>query len=52
MAALRERVAGPGQDRFLSQEVEATVEFVRSGAAVDAANSALAQPLQSVSAER
>ncbi|GJJ21396.1 histidine ammonia-lyase [Mycolicibacterium mageritense] len=52
VAALRERVAGPGQDRFLSQEVEATVEFVRSGAAVDAANSALAQPLQSVSAER
>jgi histidine ammonia-lyase len=41
VAALRERVAGPGVDRFLAPEIEAAVEFVRSGAAVAAANSAL-----------
>jgi histidine ammonia-lyase len=51
VAALRETVPGPGQDRFLSREVEAAVEFIRSGAAVAAANSALPQPLQGVSAE-
>ena len=34
VAALRETVPGPGQDRFLSREVEAAVEFIRSGAAV------------------
>jgi histidine ammonia-lyase len=51
VAALRERVAGPGPDRFLSDEVEAAVEFVRSGAAVAAADSALPSPLLSVSAE-
>jgi histidine ammonia-lyase len=45
VAALRETVPGPGPDRFLSPEIEATVEFVRSGAAIDAANSALAEPL-------
>jgi histidine ammonia-lyase len=39
--ALRERVAGPGPDRFLAPEVEAAVDLVRSGAAVAAANSAL-----------
>ena len=46
LAALRERVEGPGPDRFLSPEIEATVEFVRSGAAVAAADSALGAPLR------
>jgi len=46
VAALREQVAGPGVDRFLAPEIEATVEFVRSGAAIAAADSALAAPLQ------
>lgn len=45
LAALREQVAGPGPDRFLSPEIEASYEFVRSGAAVAAANSALSSPL-------
>jgi histidine ammonia-lyase len=43
---LRERVDGPGPDRFLAPEIEAAVELVRSGAAVSAANSALAEPLR------
>jgi histidine ammonia-lyase len=46
VAALRERVAGPGPDRFLSPEIEAAVDFVRSGQAVTAADSALAEPLR------
>ncbi|MDQ2748302.1 MAG: histidine ammonia-lyase [Actinomycetota bacterium] len=46
VAGLREHVAGPGPDRHLSPEIEAAVEFVRSGAAVAAANSALAEPLR------
>ncbi|SMO63053.1 histidine ammonia-lyase [Propioniciclava tarda] len=37
VAALREGVAGPGPDRFLSPEIEATVEFVKSGRLVAAA---------------
>jgi histidine ammonia-lyase len=41
VAALREQVPGAGPDRFLSPEVEAAVDFVRSGAAVAAAESAL-----------
>jgi histidine ammonia-lyase len=45
VAALREKVAGPGPDRYLSPEIEAAVEFVRSGTAVNAANSALVEPL-------
>jgi histidine ammonia-lyase len=45
VAALRETVAGPGPDRHLSPEIEATVEFVRSGAAVAAADAALPEPL-------
>ncbi|MEO6702956.1 MAG: histidine ammonia-lyase [Jatrophihabitantaceae bacterium] len=45
LAALREQVAGPGPDRYLSPEIEATVEFIRTGEAVAAANSALASPL-------
>jgi histidine ammonia-lyase len=44
-AALREHVPGPGTDRYLAPEIEAAVELVRSGAAVAAANSALAIPL-------
>jgi histidine ammonia-lyase len=45
VAALREHVDGPGTDRFLAPEIEAAVEFVRSGAAVRAADSALPSPL-------
>jgi histidine ammonia-lyase len=41
VAALRQLVPGPGPDRFLAPDIEAAVEFVRSGAAVAAANSAL-----------
>jgi histidine ammonia-lyase len=41
VAALRERVEGPGVDRFLAPEIEAAVDFVRSGAAVRAAESVL-----------
>ncbi len=37
IAALRECVPGPGTDRFLSPEIEASVEVVRSGALVAAA---------------
>ncbi len=43
--ALRERVDGPGPDRFLAPEIEAAVDFVRSGAALRAAESALPVPL-------
>ncbi|MEX1176977.1 MAG: histidine ammonia-lyase [Nitriliruptor sp.] len=39
VAALRERVPGPGSDRYLSPELEATVDLVRSGALVAAAES-------------
>jgi histidine ammonia-lyase len=46
VSALREAVAGPGPDRFLSPEIEAAVAFVRSGAAVAAAESALPRPLR------
>jgi histidine ammonia-lyase len=46
VAGLRERVPGPGVDRYLAPEIEAAVDFVRSGAAVRAAESALAGPLQ------
>jgi len=37
LAALRERVAGPGPDRPVSPEIEAVTELVRSGAVVAAA---------------
>ncbi|MGI8665458.1 MAG: aromatic amino acid lyase, partial [Jatrophihabitans sp.] len=46
VAALRELVAGPGPDRYLSPEIEATVAFVQSGAAVRAAESGLVEPLR------
>jgi histidine ammonia-lyase len=41
VAELRARVAGPGPDRHVSPEIDAAVEFVRSGAAVAAAESSL-----------
>jgi histidine ammonia-lyase len=45
VAGLRETVAGPGPDRFLSAEIEAAVEFVHGGTAVALADAALAEPL-------
>ena len=38
-------VDGPGPDRHLSPEIEAAVEYVRTGAAVRAADAALPSPL-------
>jgi histidine ammonia-lyase len=35
--ALRETTAGPGVDRFMAPEIEATVQFVATGAALRAA---------------
>jgi histidine ammonia-lyase len=46
VAGLRENVAGPGPDRHLSPEIDAATEFVRSGAAVAAADAALPHPLR------
>ncbi len=46
IAALRQRVAGPGPDRYLAAEIAATVELVRSGALFAAANRALPEPLR------
>jgi len=46
IAALRQRVPGPGPDRYLAPEIAATVELVRSGALVAAANRGLPEPLQ------
>ena len=47
VAALRDAASpGPGPDRFLAPEIEAAVEFVRTGAAVAAADAALAEPLR------
>jgi histidine ammonia-lyase len=37
LARLRQRVPGPGTDRFLSPEIETVVELAASGALVDAA---------------
>jgi histidine ammonia-lyase len=37
VAALRERIGGPGADRWLSPEIEATVEAVRTGEVLAAA---------------
>ena len=39
IARLREQVPGPGPDRFLSPEIEATVELVRDGSLLAAAES-------------
>jgi histidine ammonia-lyase len=45
IAALRKHVEGPGPDRHLSPEIEATVALVTDGTLVSAANSALSSPL-------
>jgi histidine ammonia-lyase len=37
---------GPGPDRFLAPEIAAAVGYVRSGAAVNAANTMLNEPLR------
>jgi histidine ammonia-lyase len=44
-AAVRKRVSGPGPDRYLAPEIAATVELVRSGELIDAANAVLPEPL-------
>jgi histidine ammonia-lyase len=44
--ALRESVPGPGPDRYLAPEIEAAVQFVRSGRAVQVADGVLAEPLR------
>jgi histidine ammonia-lyase len=38
-------VAGPGPDRFLAPDIATVTDLVRSGAVVDAASAALAEPL-------
>jgi histidine ammonia-lyase len=43
--ALRADVAGPGPDRYLTPEIDAVVELVRSGTVVAAAEAAVG-PLQ------
>jgi histidine ammonia-lyase len=45
IAALRAHVPGPGPDRYLAPEIAATVELVRTGALVAAADAALPTPL-------
>ena len=45
LAALREQVEGPGPDRFLAPEIEASYQLIASGRAVAAAESQLAAPL-------
>jgi histidine ammonia-lyase len=40
VAGLRDHVAGPGPDRYLGPEIDAAVEYVASGAAVRAAQTA------------
>jgi histidine ammonia-lyase len=45
VADLRRFVDGPGPDRYLAPEIAAAAEFVQSGSAVAAANTALAEPL-------
>jgi histidine ammonia-lyase len=42
---LREQVEGPGPDRFLAPEIEASYQLILSGRAVAAAESQLAVPL-------
>jgi histidine ammonia-lyase len=46
VSALRAHVPGPGPDRHLAPEIEAAVMFVRTGAAVAAADAVLPQPLR------
>jgi histidine ammonia-lyase len=45
VAGLRQRVDGPGVDRFLAPEIEAAVDYVRSGGAIAAAESVLSDVL-------
>ena len=45
VTALRTRVAGPGPDRYLAAEIAEAIDFVATGAAVAAAESALADRL-------
>ncbi|MDO4718362.1 MAG: histidine ammonia-lyase [Propionibacteriaceae bacterium] len=46
ISALRDAgVPGPGPDRFVAPEIAVAVDFIRSGAAIEAASRALAQPL-------
>jgi histidine ammonia-lyase len=44
--ALRSAIPGPGPDRWLAPELEAAWELVRTGAVVDAAETALGAPLR------
>jgi histidine ammonia-lyase len=41
LSLLRSRVPGPGPDRYLSQELAAAEELVRSGAVLDAVEAAI-----------
>ncbi|MDT5005655.1 MAG: histidine ammonia-lyase [Mycobacterium sp.] len=41
IAALRKRVQGPGEDRYLAPEIAAAVELARTGALVEAAEGAV-----------
>ncbi len=41
--ALRERIPGPGPDRFLAEEIEAAYELVRSGALTRSAEAAVGE---------
>jgi histidine ammonia-lyase len=43
---LRAAVDGPAPDRYLAPEIEAAVEYVRSGAAVAAADAVLPAALR------
>ena len=43
VAALRERVSGPGPDRFLSPEIEHAVELVKDGTLVHAVERAVGE---------
>jgi histidine ammonia-lyase len=45
VAGLRRSVPGVGPDRFLAADIDAAVRYVRSGAAVRAAEDVLAEPL-------
>jgi histidine ammonia-lyase len=41
VAALRDRVAGPGPDRYLAPEIEAAVHAVADGSLIEAAGIAM-----------
>jgi histidine ammonia-lyase len=46
LETLRERVPGVGPDRYLAPEIDAAVDFVRTGGAVSAADGVLRLPLR------